>query len=100
MEPALWTCPRCYWENGPRRARSTSQVLAEGVRVEAHGLSNAAHLNGEQGVIRSRHGDRWVVEFDKTREEKALKPDNLRAMPAEVGRVCDSIKIDISMPIR
>ena len=68
--------------------------------MEAHGLSGAAYLNGVRGVLKSRHGDRWHVEFDKTWEVKALKPDNLRAVPAEVGRVCDSIKIDISMPIR
>lgn len=54
--------------------------VSVGVRVEAHSLTGAPHLNAERGIVVDVRDDRFVVRFDDpTHGRKALKPCNLRA---------------------
>jgi hypothetical protein len=56
-------------------------LVSLGIPVICHGLSNATHLNGKIGDIRSydESTGRYGVYFeDETVEPKSVKPQNLR----------------------
>ncbi len=63
---------------------SALAVPMPGCTIICHGLSNASHLNGKLGEVRSEakdksNGNRLVVHFeDKSLKPVAIKPENLR----------------------
>eukprot|EP00933_Yihiella_yeosuensis_P042718 TRINITY_DN37382_c0_g1_i2.p1 TRINITY_DN37382_c0_g1~~TRINITY_DN37382_c0_g1_i2.p1 ORF type:complete len:420 (+),score=69.36 TRINITY_DN37382_c0_g1_i2:83-1261(+) len=57
----------------------TAEDFLIGTRVEAHSLSVAA-LNGVQGSVVGRNGERVCVSFPDPHGQKALKPTNLKVV--------------------
>ena len=68
---------------GPPAAAAAALV---GKRVRIHGLSNAAHLNGQYGEVGSvADAERVVVQLDGG-EQKSIKPSQLKLVPRSFVR--------------
>ena len=65
-------------------------AISRGARVQIHGLTQKAELNGRFGVVfcSMREGERWLVNIDsetRVAEQAWLRPVNLTAAPAQAA---------------
>mmetsp|Transcript_49158 Transcript_49158/g.105794 ORF Transcript_49158/g.105794 Transcript_49158/m.105794 type:complete len:417 (-) Transcript_49158:111-1361(-) len=63
------------------KARDYVCEFPAGALVEAHSLTGAAELNGQQGRVLGPQGERIKVMFPDPHKDKALKPTNLKLLP-------------------
>jgi len=73
--------PDYDWVRRTKAARRTKATLHSlvGVYIVAKGLTEAAHLNGKAGIIKSfdKGRGRYLVNFETADVQKLLKPENL-----------------------
>mmetsp|Transcript_163646 Transcript_163646/g.314331 ORF Transcript_163646/g.314331 Transcript_163646/m.314331 type:complete len:580 (-) Transcript_163646:226-1965(-) len=81
-----------HGEKAVKEAHLSLELLAPRVRVMAHSLVRASHLNGEVGVVVGREGDRYEVKF-QAHGHKALQADNL----CLVGELASTVPLTVAV---